>query len=242
MNKINNICGWDYFYIYLSGALDQARDSGAEWRDEWTKKLVELGFKQRQIFNPCRKPLEGAPFNLDNEGKIIGQFRKEKKYEELCQVVKQIAHIDLRLVDLSSLVLVNFPRKTKEDFKEIVDKFQDSIDNCLTCYNEYAENPRDPKKQAEEAFYELLTAAMIQIPTYGTCHEIVEARRQHKPVFIVWEGGKQNCSGWLMWLVGQKNVFSTFDEMAVKLKAIIEGQEAYDADDWLLLNLDKSTN
>jgi hypothetical protein len=241
MNKMNNILGWDYFYIYLSGHLDAARESGREWRAKWVEKLVEMGFEKRQIFNPCQKPLEGAPFNLDNEGKLIDEYRKTGQYNELCQMVKQIAHIDLRLVDLSSLILVNFPVKGREYFKEITEKFERIYKEYITwCpslqVDEYVE-------QMKNIFYELLTqSALDHIPTVGTYHEIVEARRQKKPVFVVYEGGKQNCSGWLMWLVGHNNVFGTFEEMAVKLSAISQGREEIDAEDWLLLNLDKQKN
>ena len=76
-----------------------------------------------------------------------------------------------------------------------------------------------------------------QIHTYGTIHEIVVARQQRKPVMIVWEGGKATCSAWMMWLVGEKNVFSTFEELLDHLADIAKGETAYNAKDWLLLDL-----
>lgn len=235
MSKLNNILSWDYFYIYLSGAIDFARDTGTEWREKWTKELMDIGFKRRQIFNPCKKPLEGAPFNVDNEGQICKTLRQNKDYSGLCNTMKKIAHIDLRLVDLSSLVLVNFPKKGQKQFQDIVEKFEKAYDNVI-----YQPETADEMK---EAFYELLTlAAASQTPTYGTTHEIVEARRQKKPVFIVWEGGKQECSGWLMWLVGEGNVFGSFEEMKAKLLDILSGKDEYDSEDWLLLNIDKHAN
>lgn len=66
-----------------------------------------------------------------------------------------------------------------------------------------------------------------QIPTYGTMHEIVLSEQSKhqakikKHIYVVWEGGKNDCSAWLMWLVGHNNVFSTFDELLLELKRII---------------------
>ncbi len=77
-----------------------------------------------------------------------------------------------------------------------------------------------------------------QIQTYGTIHEIVVARQQRKPVMLVWEGGKEGCSAWLMWLVGHRNIFNTFEEVQTRLKNISRGKTAYNAKDWLLLDLE----
>jgi hypothetical protein len=70
--------------------------------------------------------------------------------------------------------------------------------------------------------------------TVGTVHEIVEARRQHKPVMVVWDGGKETASGWLMTLVGHRNVFGTFEELKDRLRQIVKGETDYDTKDWLM--------
>jgi nucleoside 2-deoxyribosyltransferase len=77
------------------------------------------------------------------------------------------------------------------------------------------------------------------IPTYGTMHEIIVAREQQKPVLLVWEGGKKTCSGWLMWLVGHKNVFENFDEVEVRLIDVASGKPQHDSKDWVVLDMDK---
>jgi len=66
-------------------------------------------------------------------------------------------------------------------------------------------------------------------------HEIVVARWERKPVMVVWEGGKETCSAWLMWLVGHENIFSSIDELIDQLDAIRNGKAAINIDDWLLL-------
>ena len=76
--------------------------------------------------------------------------------------------------------------------------------------------------------------------TFGTIHEIVVARQQHKPVLVVWDGGKKTASGWLMKLVGHRNVFGTFEEVKEHLKCVANGEAAFNAKDWLLLDFDKN--
>ena len=75
--------------------------------------------------------------------------------------------------------------------------------------------------------------------TVGTIHEIVVARQQHKPVLVVWEGGKKTASGWLLKLVGHQNVFGTFEELKEHLRCVSQGEAAFSAKDWLLLDFDK---
>lgn len=179
--------------LYLCGPIDATDDGGKAWRAEWTKKLIDVGFKAPQILDPCNKPIKNAPFDLNDEQKLMKEYRRTRNWDGLTDIVSQIVHIDLRLVEKSDLILANFP----------VGK------------NGY------------------------QINTYGTMHEIVNARKQRKPVYVVWEGGKEKCSGWLMWLVGHKNVFGTFNELLGQLKNISSGKTEYNAKDWLLLNFDK---
>lgn len=189
-----NVFDWSHFLCYLAGAIDFDRDGGRSWREEWTRRLIEIGFKPHQILNPCRKPLKNTSFNLDNEAEIMNLHRSDKDWDKLTEAMSQIVHIDLRLVDKSDIIFVNFPK---------------------------------------------VAGSHMQVPTYGTIHEMVVARQQRKPVYMVWEGGKETCSAWLMWLVGHQNVFSSLDELLLRLKDISSGNVAYNAKDWLLLDFNK---
>lgn len=192
-NFIKSIFSWKYFNVYLCGPIDAAEDGGQQWREDYILKLIDMGFKKEQIFNPCKKPISHQLFNLDNEQKLMHDAKNKEDWDGLCEIVDQIAHIDLRLIDFSSLMIAYFPIDKKGN----------------------------------------------RVPTYGSMHEIVEARRQKKPVFVVWPGGKKTCSGWLMWLVGHKNIFETIEELIEHLKKVSNGEVPYNAKDWLLLNLDK---
>lgn len=214
MSKLlqKNVFSWEHFCLYLSGPIDFDRDGGKDWRDEWTAKLCELGFRTKQIFNPCRKPLKNAPFNLDDESAIMKKHRSNREWNKLCSIMSQIAHIDLRMCDKSDLILVNMPLYCQ--------------DKALLNYLE---------KYAPYNFLEPLSNLRIQ--TYGTIHEIVVARQQKKPVMMVWPGGKKTCSAWLMWLIGHQNVFASFAELCTRLRNISRGKTSIDAREWLLLDL-----
>ncbi len=234
---VKNVFGWDHFLLYLSGVIDCDRDGGRVWRDEWTVKLMEIGIPSNQILNPCRKPLKGAQFNLDDEAEIMDRHRKNRDWAELHRVMSQITHVDLRLCDLSSIVLVNMPKRGRTSFEKTIQKFDKSLEELRSI--ELSDEVTKCLDKLNEAFLSILMSAVSQqIPTYGTIHEIVEARRQRKPVFMVWEGGKEECSAWLMWLVGHRNIFTNVDDLMTRLENISKGKTAYNAKDWLLLDLD----
>lgn len=237
-----NVFSWEHFALYLSGPIDFDREGGASWRDYWTGRLQAIGFKKSQILNPCKKPLPlGTPFNLNDESKIMHAYRERHDWSELCETVSQIAHVDLRLVDKSDIVLVNMPVVGMEKFKTAME----TIDYGTGILKDLCEkNPEDSYmilkgicNIADVAKSVIESAAEMRVPTYGTLHEIVVARQQRKPVYMVWEGGKESCSGWLMWLVGHQNVFGTVDELITRLDNIAKGRVSYNAKDWLLLDL-----
>lgn len=238
---INTMFDWDHFALYLSGAIDFSQDGGKGWRDIWTERLVAAGFKSHQIFNPCRKPLKGAAFNLDNESQIMKRHRDRREWSELVGVMSQIVHIDLRLIDKSDLVLVNMPKVTQDHFKEVTKNFTQAYDDLYKILEDTQLRDKAlPQLTAlRNSYMQLLTqAGDFHTPTYGTLHEMVVAHQQRKPTFLVWEGGKDNCSAWLMWMVGKDHVFGSFDELLTRLINMSKGKAACNAREWLWLDLD----
>ena len=239
---LKTVFEWDHFLCYLSGAIDFDPTGGRDWRLDWTEKLVSIGFKRHQILNPCKKPLNGAQFNLDNEAELMSKHRKARAWKDLTETMSQIVHTDIRLVDKSDLVLVNMPKTPTAPFDSINREFGNTYE--LLCKSMEGTHGLDELNILKKCYDELLhLASDLRVPTYGTIHEIVLARQQRKPVYMVWEGGKDSCSAWLMYLIGHKNVFSTFDELLTRLDNISKGKAAYNAKDWLLLDLaDKETS
>lgn len=221
---MKTVFDWEHFAIYLSGAMDFADDGGKGWREEWTEKLVEIGINRKQIYNPCKKPFDGAQFSLDDEHQIGIECRASGDWERFYDVMGQVMHIDLRLVDKSDIVLVNMP-KIGWNSEEVRD---------IQGYTDIF----DKNNSLGVAVHKLAYAyAESRVPTYGTIHEIVVAHLQRKPIFLVWEGdGLQGCSAWLMRLVGYRNIFLHVDELIRHLDAISHGEQAFDANEWLLLD------
>lgn len=240
---VKNCFGWDHFHLYLSGPIDFDREGGRNWREDWCQRLEEIGFHPNQIFNPCKKPLPaGAPFDLDDEAKIMRMHREKHEWKELCETLSQIAHVDLRLVDKRDIVLVNMLKIGTARYQMALEQ----LDAGLLLMEELRKKYPDDAFQITKAIHKTIHVAQglisvgadQRVPTYGTLHEIVVARQQRKPVYMVWEGGKETCSAWLMWLVGHNNVFGTVDELITRLDNIAKGKTSYNAKDWLLLDLD----
>lgn len=223
---MRTVFDWEYFAIYLSGGIDFANDGGVNWRDQWTKGLISIGINPKQIYNPCRKPLSGTQFDLDNERELGKKFRQSEDWDGLMGLMSQILHVDLRLVDKSDIVLVNFP-KIKDNHEAI-----QNWDTAIGSLKGLA-----PSLLVDSGQKLRDTLFNMRIPTYGTIHEIVVAHLQRKPIFVVWEDeGKSQCSSWIMKLVGHDHVFSSFDNLLEHLKCVSNGEKAFDANEWLLLN------
>lgn len=236
---------WDHFRVYLSGAIDFARDMAKPWREQWTRDLVDMGFKPNQILDPCNKPLPDGLFDLDNEGEIMAGLREAGDYEGLCDVMADIGHIDLRLVDKSDLMLVNFTKHSQKEIQSITDLFSSSYDRVMHRIRENNINDAEMVSSLGEmarAYLDLqLRYTNMRVATFGTIHEVVSATERHIPTFVVWEGGKQDCSAWIMWLVGHQNIFDNFEHLKAYLKDISQGKQAYKAKDWLLFDFGKNS-
>jgi len=229
---IKTVFDWDLMYIYISGPIDYAYDRGAGWRQNLIPKLEKIGIPRNHIINPLDKPIQGAPFDLNDEGEIIDKYRITEEYNKLVDIMGEIVHIDSRFVDISSIIIAYFPKENINKIAHITDKFEE-------IYRVSSEN--SSTEQMRDVFYELVEFyTNMRVPTYFTLGELSLAKYQRKPIFVVWEGDKKTCSGYVMWLAGANNVFNKFDDLVQRLDDIRNGREALNADDWLLLNLDKN--
>jgi len=88
---------------YLIGAMDRAPDNGKGWRQRITPFLQRLGIV---VLNPCNKPIDaGRETPADKQRHC--ELRKRRKYDEYAREIKQLRVIDLRMVDMSDLLIVN---------------------------------------------------------------------------------------------------------------------------------------
>lgn len=89
--------------VYLAGGIDKAADFGKGWREDITPFLQELGV---EIFNPCSKPQHLLNETTESV-KYRHKLKSEGKFDEVAMLMKEIRHIDLRMVDVCDFLIVH---------------------------------------------------------------------------------------------------------------------------------------
>ena len=89
---------------YLAGPIDHADDDGVGWRNDMSKWLKNKGVI---IFDPCNKPISYQKYKeIDEEKQKMMALKTNGRYFELTKRMKEIVHVDLRMVDISDMVIV----------------------------------------------------------------------------------------------------------------------------------------
>jgi hypothetical protein len=90
--------------FYLAGPIDFAENLGSDWRDSITPFLESKNVK---VFNPL-KPIFHGSKEFDIKRPELDIMRENEDYELLRQEVRNVIRWDLRAVDLSSCIIVNY--------------------------------------------------------------------------------------------------------------------------------------
>ena len=79
------------------------------------------------------------------------------------------------------------------------------------------------------------------VRTTGSIHEIVQARQQHKPVYLIDTQGMGHVSGWMLALVGRDRIYHSIDGVVESIRRIKKfgPQSARDAKDFLIFDFDE---
>jgi len=79
------------------------------------------------------------------------------------------------------------------------------------------------------------------VRTTGTIHEVVQARIQHKPVYLIDTQGMQHVSGWMLALVGRDRVHQSMESVVESIRRIKKfgPQSTRDAKDFLIFDFDQ---
>ena len=99
MNRLKGLA------CYLSGPIDFAEDMGCAWRNQLTPTLEAMNVK---VFNPLKHSFYGSQDVETIKRPKMDKLLAEGKYSELRDEVKDINHWDLRSLDLSSFLVVNY--------------------------------------------------------------------------------------------------------------------------------------
>lgn len=101
-----------YATCYLAGPMDHARDRGEGWRQEITPFLKSLNVG---VYDPTNKATFGfANEDLDHlqerykliDGIKAGVIVNKDLYDKYHELMKDVVSIDLRMVDISSFILL----------------------------------------------------------------------------------------------------------------------------------------
>jgi hypothetical protein len=103
MNRLKGLA------CYLSGPIDFAENMGADWRNAITPKLEEMNVK---VFDPLKHIFYGTDKLEANKRPKMDLLLEEERFDELREEMKDINHWDLRAIDLSSFIIVNYDVKT----------------------------------------------------------------------------------------------------------------------------------
>lgn len=144
---------------YLSGPIDFTTNRGREWRDDMTTFLQERGV---HVFNPLKHVFWGTQDLDTTKRPRMKELLESEKYHELRGEIKDINHWDLRSVDLSSFLVVNYDVSvfTCGTHEEIFNANQQSKPVLFVCVQGRKKMPswiygRFPPEHMFESFEEL---------------------------------------------------------------------------------------
>lgn len=90
--------------VFLSGPIDKVADDGVGWRNSFKAQCISnnLPFK---FYDPCDKP-KGMGSEIGREKTMIQNLMRNKEWIKAQEEVKKFGRYDLRMVDLSHLLIM----------------------------------------------------------------------------------------------------------------------------------------
>ena len=115
---------------YLAGPIDCAKDDGIGWRRDMTDYLSGFG---SIALDPTDKPTSQCKYNeVGDEKALIKKLVKLERWDELRDLAKSIALVDLRMVEVSDFLVAYI--NTKLHLCGTYDEIFQSLNDCDTTY------------------------------------------------------------------------------------------------------------
>lgn len=92
---------------YLAGPIDFAEDLGVGWREDITGFLQDKRVGV-EVFNPLEHPFHDVKTFDDVKRPYLKHLADTRQFDELRDQIKAINKWDLRAIDLSSFIIVNY--------------------------------------------------------------------------------------------------------------------------------------
>lgn len=99
MNRLKGLA------CYLSGSIDFSPNKGCRWRNKITPFLEDINVR---VFNPLKHSFYGTAKVETTKRPLMEKLLEEGKFKELREEIQELSHWDLRAVDLSSFLIVNY--------------------------------------------------------------------------------------------------------------------------------------
>jgi len=99
LNRLRNLG------CYVAGPIDFADDLGVGWREDITAFLQPRGVN---VFNPLEHPFHGIKTFDDVKRPYLKHLAETRQFDELRNQIKAVNKWDLRAIDLSSFIIVNY--------------------------------------------------------------------------------------------------------------------------------------
>jgi hypothetical protein len=87
--------------VYLSGPIDNAKDFGKGWRENFIDNTKHLNMS---IINPCNKPAS-CVHEVTGDVRTVSKIRESENWKEMQDFVKQFRREDLRFTDVSDFLV-----------------------------------------------------------------------------------------------------------------------------------------
>jgi hypothetical protein len=95
--------------VYLCGPLHSCANSGVVWRDEITPRLLSYGIK---VEDPTKRAINGVG-EVGTDKAMFQQLIREKKFREAKERFWPLCRADLRSVDKSDFLILNYDASLK---------------------------------------------------------------------------------------------------------------------------------
>lgn len=199
---------------------------------------IKMDFDQEYFIKLCSVI---SDFNKNSDGLLYGTRvylagnleYGENNYSWRNKIYEDLVKIGIKIICPTKKILISEKREeTEEDRINIKNLRENQKFNEV---ENFAKDIISRDLRAVDLSDFIIVRIDIKLPTFGTIHEIVNAKEQHKPILVLIED-KTKLPIWLCGLIDQKNVFEKYEDLISYLYKINNYEIELDTKKWKLLD------
>ncbi len=159
-----------------------------------------------------------------------GCFDAAKSWRD--SLKEQLSPLGIRILSPLDKMFRNFEKEGKDFNKELVQALKEGRHQWV---HEQAKSIRSRDLSACDVSQFLIAYLDPTKPTFGSTDEIITAKRNLKPVFLILDGGYSNCPIWLCSYFKPHWVYPSLDKVVDTLKKIDTGEIEINTKYWKIL-------